>query len=229
MKLLAANSDAKTVKGLAEGWITFIMYLAPSTVSVPHGGRNTCPWASKGCSAECLFFSGRGNMKNVMMARINKTLMYFNDRPAFEKQLQEDIDEAKRMAARQKLKPCVRLNGTSDLNWKATIAANPDIQFYDYTASVDRVMENDLPNYHLTFSRKEDTPDDVVKKLLDAGKNVAVVFDRPGVTEWMGYPVIDGDKNDLRFLDPKGVIVGLKAKGKAKKDESGFVIQTQAA
>jgi len=36
--------------------------------------------------------------------------------------------------------------------------------------------------------------------------------------------VINGDKDDLRFLDDKGVIVGLKAKGKAQKDTSGFVI-----
>ena len=38
-----------------------------------------------------------------------------------------------------------------------------------------------------------------------------------------GLPTVDGDKNDLRFLDPKGVAVALYAKGKAKHDTSGFV------
>jgi hypothetical protein len=40
-----------------------------------------------------------------------------------------------------------------------------------------------------------------------------------------GRPVIDADETDLRFLDPKGVVAGLKAKGRAKKDYSGFVIR----
>jgi hypothetical protein len=37
------------------------------------------------------------------------------------------------------------------------------------------------------------------------------------------FPVINGDETDLRFLDAKGVIVGLRAKGKARKDTTGFV------
>ena len=42
-------------------------------------------------------------------------------------------------------------------------------------------------------------------------------------------PVINGDKTDMRFKDPVGVIVGLKAKGKARKDTSGFVIDVDNA
>ena len=41
--------------------------------------------------------------------------------------------------------------------------------------------------------------------------------------DYLGLPVFNGDESDLRFLDPKQVIVGLYAKGKAKKDETGFV------
>lgn len=39
-----------------------------------------------------------------------------------------------------------------------------------------------------------------------------------------GMPVINGDEHDLRFLDPKRVVVGLNAKGDAKYDRSGFVV-----
>jgi hypothetical protein len=227
MELLSYNADAKTVKGFEEGWVTFIMYLAPSTVSVPFGGHDTCPWKTPGCSKACLFTAGRGRMKNVMMGRINKTLRYFNDRAGFLEQLQKDIDSAVRLAEKMGKRPCFRLNGTSDLNWSKIIHQNPSLQFYDYTASVDRVLENDIPNYHLTFSRKETTPDSDVIKILNAGKNVSVVFSQPGIKSWMGYQVVDGDKNDLRFLDPKGVIVGLKAKGDGKKDETGFVVHAK--
>ena len=41
---------------------------------------------------------------------------------------------------------------------------------------------------------------------------------------FLNRPVVDGDKSDLRFLDGENVIVGLIAKGQAKKDQSGFVI-----
>jgi len=55
--------------------------------------------------------------------------------------------------------------------------------------------------------------------------NVAVVFRNKILPEtYLGYKVINGDKTDLRFLDEKGVIVGLYAKGKATKDTTGFVI-----
>ena len=57
------------------------------------------------------------------------------------------------------------------------------------------------------------------------GINVAVVFRNAELPDkWLGIKVINGDKHDLRFKDAKGCIVGLKAKGKAKKDKSGFVV-----
>ena len=59
--------------------------------------------------------------------------------------------------------------------------------------------------------------------------NVAVVFRDKIPKSYKGYEVIDGDDSDLRFLDKfksweTGGIVGLKAKGPAKKDKSGFVV-----
>jgi hypothetical protein len=100
----------------------------------------------------------------------------------------------------------------------------PNVQFYDYTKWPSHLRQ-DLPaNYHLTFSRSELTTSEDIKREIDAGRNVAVVFDAVPDT-WEGLPVIDGDANDLRFLDPTGVIVGLKAKGAAKKDITGFVVR----
>ena len=59
--------------------------------------------------------------------------------------------------------------------------------------------------------------------------SVAVVFRKPiTIKKWRGYSVVDGDKDDLRFLDPKQSIVALYAKGRAKKDKSGFVVDIAA-
>lgn len=222
MYYLSSGTDAKTVKGEKFGWKTFILYLAPHTTS----GRNVCPYASKGCAAACLFTAGRGKFKSVREARIRKTKEFFENRKLFLDRLRVDIEDAKREAARLRMKPCFRLNGTSDIGWDALIIREfPKLQFYDYSKNVDAVLENNLSNYHLTFSRSEENQADC-DRVLAAGKNVAVVFS--GKTKpdtWNGYPVIDGDVSDLRFLDPPGSIVGLKAKGDARKDTSGFVVQ----
>jgi hypothetical protein len=126
--------------------------------------------------------------------------------------------------------PCVRLNGTSDLPWHNIgdiMQSFPEIQFYDYTPNANRMIQflkGELPsNYHLTFSRKENN-EALCDLILSMGGNVAMVFDKVP-KKFKGYKVIDGDESDLRFLDEKNVIVGLKAKGKGKKDTSGFVIK----
>jgi hypothetical protein len=227
LKLLAFNSDAKTIKGMKKGWLTFIMYLAPSRASIPFGGRDTCPWASPGCSAACLFTAGRAQtFPKINQARIRKTLWYFENRAEFMAQLHEDIAIAVRLAKLRGLKPCFRLNGTSDISWHKVALAHPKLQFYDYTKGIERILNNDISNYHFTFSRSEENGEDALK-VLAAGKNAAFVFSQPIPRSWMGYRVIDGDQNDLRFLDPKGVIVALKAKGRARHDESGFVVHQQ--
>jgi hypothetical protein len=124
----------------------------------------------------------------------------------------------------------VRLNGTSDINWErySVIQAFNKVQFYDYTKNYFRMnlfLDGKLPsNYSLTFSRSETNENDCIS-ILKRGGNVAVVFRSKVLpTHWQGFPVINGDENDLRFLDPKGVVVGLTAKGKAKSDTSGFVV-----
>jgi hypothetical protein len=106
----------------------------------------------------------------------------------------------------------------------------PQVQFYDYTKDYDRLdYSYYLPdNYHLTFSRSEDN-DDIVLQILESGRaNVAIVFSGKTLPEyWNGYPVYNGDEDDLRYLDDYqgGAVCGLYAKGKARNDKSGFVVQ----
>ena len=122
--------------------------------------------------------------------------------------------------------PVVRLNGTSDILWELNsdiIQSFPNLQFYDYTKISKRFSFAIPANYHLTFSLSESNDNDALK-VLGLGHSIAAVFRDSNLPDtFMGYPVTNGDTTDLRFLDAKGVIVGLKAKGKAKKDTSGFV------
>lgn len=221
MKLLTIN-NAKTVKGMVKGFSTAILHLAPHTVS----GRNVCPWASKGCAKSCLNTAGRGRFDGAQQARINRTLFYFNDPVGFKAQLKQEIEAFRKSAHRKFFVPAVRLNGTSDIPTLALDMARhfDTTMFYDYTKSLHSLLRNDRPtNYHLTFSRSESNDKECLEALAK-GHNVAVVFDQLPET-WNGYRVIDGDETDLRFLDPKGVVVGLKAKGDAKNDRTGFVVR----
>lgn len=220
------GADAKTIKGEKFGYLTGILYLAPANEA---GMGNLCPNASAGCLASCLFTAGRGKMSNVRKARINKTLKFFKDKQGFIDNLIENITSLATKAAKEGKKICIRLNGTSDIPWERLGIYDkfPEIQFYDYTKSPTRAKEwaqGKMPaNYHLTFSRSESNESDAIN-VLEHGGNVAVVFSGGIPATWKGYTVIDGDLSDLRFNDPKGVVVALKAKGDGKKDSTGFVV-----
>ena len=228
MKLLT-TSNLKTLKGALLGYKTGILHLAPAWLS----GYNVCPKASVQCTAACLNTSGMGAFSTVQEARIKKTRMFFEDRDAFLATLVRDIRALVKSAARENMIPCVRLNGTSDIRWEnipVDGAANlmelfPDLMFYDYTKIANR--KNIPSNYHLTFSRSESNSADVVTAMRN-GFNVAVVFgvkkDAPLPTDYLGREVVNGDDTDLRFLDKRGVVVGLRAKGKARKGNDGFVV-----
>lgn len=234
---LLSTANPKIQKGTKKGYLSFILHLAPATLS----GKETCPKRTAGCTAACLNTAGRGGMfkkgentNMIQKARIRKTEYFFNDRDAFMADLVSDIMKAVNFARRKGLVPVFRLNGTSDLSWekyavpghgKNIFDTFSTLQFYDYTKVLGRKTA-DIPNYHLTFSKADGNDADVAKAIAQ-GMNVAAVFDKLPDT-YMGLPVVDADEDDLRFLDPKGAVLGLKAKGRAKKDYSGFVIRLQS-
>jgi len=227
MKLLNSG-NTKTIKGEKLGYKTFGIHLAPSKLS----GHNVCLWASKGCAMACLNTAGRGAMSNVQKARINKTKFFFQDKDGFMKQLVKEMTAAIKSAAKAGLTPCFRLNLTSDIPWegvkyegKNVFEHFPNHQFYDYSKGKTRFVKNKISNYHLTYSRSEEIEIDEIKELVSKGCNVAVVFRGELPKTWEGMQVVNGDDTDLRFLDPKGVIVGLVEKGLAKKDKTGFVVE----
>jgi hypothetical protein len=225
---LLSTANPKIQKGTKLGYLSFILHLAPSTLS----GKNTCPKATPGCIAACLNTAGRGGMfkrgetTNVIQkARIRKTEYFYNDRAGFMKDLYADICKGIRLANKLGLTPVFRLNGTSDLSWekyemtegKNVFDVFAGIQFYDYTKVLGRKVKH-IENYHLTFSKADGNDADVAEALMQ-GMSVVAVYDK--IPE--GVP--SADETDLRFLDPKGIMLGLKAKGKAKKDYTGFVIR----
>jgi len=224
---LLSTANPKIQKGTKLGYLSFILHLAPADLS----GRETCPKRTAGCTAACLNTAGRGGMfrkgenTNVIQrARIRKTEYFFNDRAGFLADLAADIRKGIKFAEKQGLTPVFRLNGTSDLSWEkyGIIEQFPTVQFYDYTKVLGRKVAH-LPNYHLTFSKADGNDADVAEALLQ-GMSVVAVYDKIPA----GVP--SADETDLRFLDPKGTMLGLKAKGRAKKDYSGFVIRlTEAA
>lgn len=220
MKLLSiGTSNAKTSKNSRP---TAILYLSAYTQNSK--GINICPMASQGCAAACLVTAGRGAFSNVHNARVRKTDLYLSDRFEFVRQLTADILEAYKKGIKT-----FRLNGTSDLpfhkmlNWASLPS---DIEVYDYTKIPEKAGYHTLAGgqrYVVTFSRSEVNEAEAIA-ILKAGGNVAAVFEALPDT-WQGFPVIDGDLADDLMLDHTNVVIGLKAKGKAKKDTTGFVIK----
>ena len=231
MSLLTVGNP-KLLKGEKLGYLSSVLHFAPADLS----GKEVCPKRTKGCTDACLNTAGRGGMFKkgettnvIQQARIRKTKYFFENRAAFFSELINDIVKTIKKAQKQNLVPVFRLNGTSDLSWEKyeilegrnIFQMFPEVQFYDYTKINNRKVSH-IPNYHLTFSAADGNDMDV-RIAISNGMNVAVVFHNVPET-YLGRPVINGDETDLRFLDPKGVIVGLKAKGKAKKDTTGFVV-----
>ena len=226
------QGNHKTIKGEKYGWKTYGIHLSPNSVS----GYNVCSDATQGCIDACLDTAGRGAMPSVQTARTNKTKRFFEDRDGFLTDLWKEVKSAVKSATRKELKFCMRPNLTSDLPWElikhkgeTLIDAFNPCRFYDYTKSLKRFtrfLNGELPeNYHLTFSRSEETTNQLVIALCKSGGNVAVVFRERLPETWLGIEVLDGDENDLRFQDKTGCIVGLVEKGLAKKDITGFVVE----
>ena len=231
MQLLSVGNDAKTIKGEKKGYLTGILYLAPATVA---SNRSVCPFSTAGCRRVCLYTAGRGGFNLVQQARIRKTKEWLSDPKGFIQLLEQDIKALIKQAEKKNMTPAVRLNGTSDIQWEnyGIMEKFPDLQFYDYTKFPSNRRCNLPHNYHLTYSlseRKHSNQQALGWRIR--GYNTAVVFFGALPVTFKIYddeaypaPVINGDESDLRFTDPHPCVVGLKVKGKARKDDGdGFV------
>lgn len=236
--LLSINADAKTSKGEKIGYLTGILYLAPyKTIPL----INTCPMAEiADCGKACLYTAGRGKYNNVQQGRINKTKWFYSDKNGFMLQLIKNIKSLINKANKTGLIPLIRLNGTSDIKWENidfeykgkqynnVFELFPNIQFYDYTKIPAR--DNIPVNYDLTFSYSgKPAFNKYVNMAVNKGMRIAVVFrDKKKIpADYMGLSVINGDNSDVRHIDPQGVIIALYAKGEAKKDKTGFVVDIE--
>ena len=227
--LSKGSTNTKTAKNNLE---SFILYLAPHTQNSKK--INICPRASKGCAAACLFSAGRGKFSNVIASRTNKTEYYLSDKKIFINQLSKELIKIAAKSIKQNKKIAIRLNGTSDQDFIALIKKYNNLDllngdefknlvFYDYTAILGKIKKYINTSYSLTLSRKEDNENEIIEA-LKLGGNVAAVFRDELPTTYKGYNVVNGDSSDLEMIYNKNVILGLKAKGDAKKDKSGFVI-----
>jgi hypothetical protein len=225
-KLLSVNADTKTIKSNKAGFLTGILYLAPYDLS----GANLCPFAKVAeCHVACLNTAGRGVFNNVKSARLRKAKLFNENRGEFMAQLIDDINKLKRQAKKKNMQAVVRLNGTSDIEWENIRVGEfnifglfPDLQFYDYTKNPNR---KNLPaNYDLTFSYSG--VESFIKfnrQALSNNMRIATVF-KIMPSEFLGRQVINGDDHDARFIEDKNLVIGLKAKGKARQDKTGFVV-----
>jgi len=229
--LLGGEDNPKLRKSNRAGtpFKTWGLALAPAMES----GFQTCASSSAACRSHCLYRQGHARIDpSIAACRVAKTIAWKKHREWFEARLRYELARIEKRAREKRFCAAIRLNLTSDIMWEAELPELfeqfADFQFYDYTKHTRRLtrfVKGELPaNYHLTFSRS-DKNDLQARDVLMAGANVAVVFrSRPFPARYLGFAVIDGDTTDLRFLDPAGVVVGLSARGTAKGDESGFVV-----
>jgi len=227
-KTILGESSSKTVKGESIGYLTGIVYLKPD--------YKICSMAKlAGCMYGCLESSGRGAFNSVQQARISKTRFFYDNQQAFLLSFAADVWTLQNKSKKQGFTPLVRPNGTSDIPYENLIVWDnknifqlfPDVQFYDYTKHPGRNLTGKTAgNYDLTYSFSAITPKPVTIKGLQNPNNsrVAVVFQKQAdiPVTFRGWNVIDGDNTDVRHIEPKQVVVALYAKGKAKKDTSGF-------
>lgn len=223
-------SSAKTDKGASYGIGTAILYMTPAKVE--GDSANLCPWSSRGCRKGCLVGAGRGRFSSVRAARLARRRWFLSDPDGFLDQLARELAAHVRRCERRGLRPALRLNGTSDVDWQ-TLAfrgvglldwirgAHPGVTLYEYTKDPRRAGAG------VVFSRHENN-DAATRRAVARGQSVAVVFaarrGEPLPATWAGGPVVDGDLHDATFLHAPGSILGLRAKGPAIGDRSGFVV-----
>jgi hypothetical protein len=198
-----------------------------------------------------------GELNSVLKSRIAKTEYFMTDRSGFMVEFSYHAAKLIRSAQDSGLGSCIRPNGSWDQRfegipvpvdstlaerlsgilrrpiaagrYKNLMALFSEAQWVDYTKNPYRFNKPLPPNYHLTFSLSE-TNESTARAILASGFNVAAVFSDGLPDTYLGRPVHNGDSHDLRFLDPKGCVIGLSPKGRAaKRDQSGFVIRNYNA
>lgn len=254
MSLLSVNADAKTIKGTKRGYLTGVLYLAPHKLSGRNLCPNASPGCIATClnTAGRGAFNSVQQARIAKTQRFTNNRVAFlyqlvKDIKSLDvKAKRNNMIPLVRLNGTSDIPwenvsyhdPAIK---TCPCNIMQTF---PSIQFYDYTKSARRMilfLGGKLPrNYHLTFSRSECNDYDAMQ-VLGYGGNVAVVFSTKKGAKlpktWNNFKVIDGDRDDIRHRDnahsangassirARGVVIGLRAKGKARKDTSGFVVQ----
>lgn len=247
----APSADAPFTERDAADWARYVNdeISADEYLRIVRARYNVCPFATAGCIATCLNTAGRAGImrkgettNTILEARKRRTAAFFSDRKAFEVALTRDVAKLQRRAIKLGMLPAVRLNGTSDLRfdvfYRGLFTSFPMVTFYDYTKDLNKVRDyvakRTPANYHVTFSWSENVTRQTLVEVFDSGVNVAVPYvgdpariasKLPAAPASAHY--VDGDAHDLRFLDgDRGAIVALTAKGKAKRDTTGFVVRT---
>ena len=244
-------ANPKTLKGETLGVLTGVVHLLPAgeydRLRIAQGLEpvrvNLCPFAGQ-CKRTCLNTAGRGGLpmasyaagpyrNNVEFGRYRRTDLYHADRAEFIRRLLADLRRLAAAAAAHGLQPAARLNGTSDIDWSVeapeviAAAAALGIRLYDYTKRPIRYAPG-APIFYVYSLDVGPARERHAIEYLRAGGNVAIVFDvpkgQPLPATWRGFPVFDADVTDVRYRDPAGHISGLRAKGHAKQDRSGFVV-----
>ena len=225
--LSKGTTNYKTAKNEIK---TFILYMAPYTQN--SYGKNLCPKATDGCAKACLFSAGRGAFNSVKNSRIAKADYFISDKFNFLNQLADEIIKEYKKAQKNDYKVAFRLNGTTDIDFIKLLRTNVGLDvetlkdnaiFYDYTKVLGYIKNNySKENVFYTFSRSGEN-DEEINEAIKLGANVSIVFNEtPKV--WNGFNIIDGDKADDLMINLRGQLIGLRAKGKAKKDTSNFVV-----
>lgn len=231
VRALLTLESAKADKGLAYGIATAVLYMTPDRA--PGDTANLCPWSSRGCRAGCLHTAGRGVQRAVAAARATRRRWFLWDPDGFMRQLLVEVGAHVRRCERRGLVAALRLNGTSDVDWSQFPAPGSDRPFL----AVIRETWPALICYE--YSKQPGRPGSVLSvhehnhraalRAVEAGQSIAVVFDTrrsAALPElWNGRPVVDGDRHDAVWLHAPGSVIGLRAKGRARRDTTGFVVR----
>lgn len=181
-----------------------------------------------GCAESCLVSAGRGKFGNVVAARQAKTKYWHDDRDGFIAQLRDEMHSFIKSCKRQGVTPVFRLNTISDIQWEnyLDIAGEfGDAFFYDYTKLAKRLSKKLPDNYKLMFSYSNASAyQSQVKLALKSDVPMSVVFRGGLPSQFLGRKVIDGDLSDIVNVKSGAIIIGLRAKGDAKSDDSDFVV-----